>query len=394
MHEVISSGMNKLTVGADALAEYKELLGKGFDRYFPVLSKAIDDQIRDAYRGGFTYVNDKFKGYVTGGGVVLDVNSLYPTVMYNELLPYDEPLFVPDYPEPSEKYPLTIFSVTFVGKLKKRHIPCINKKTRIFNLPDYLHDIREPLTLTVTNVDWELFNEHYDIQVITWNGGWKFRGRQGIFKEYIDKWMHIKRNSSGGQREIAKLHLNSLYGKFATNPDVTGKIPIFEDNQIKLVRGPDETRAPVYTAMGVFITAYARSITIRAAQANYDTFAYADTDSLHLITDTLPDGIEVHPDKLGAWKKEYWFTKAIYARPKAYMEESTEYECDHNEWPDESHGEHCKVVTHIAGITLKRQQQLTFDDIYDGHKIEGKTVQKIVPGGAYIKDTTYTLKFG
>jgi hypothetical protein len=205
--------------------------------------------------------------------------------------------------------------------------------------------------------------------------------------------MKVKATSKGGAREIAKLHLNALYGKFATNPDVTGKVPVLEDDMIKLVRGPDETREPVYTAMGVFITAYARSITIRAAQRNYDIFAYADTDSLHLITDEIPTELEIHESNLGAWKIEYWFNKAMYIRPKAYMENATTHQCDHNEEPDISHGEHCKLVTHIAGLTVKKQLELTFDDLYDGHVIKGKTQQKTVSGGVVILDVDYTLKF-
>jgi hypothetical protein len=107
----------------------------------------------------------------------------------------------------------------------------------------------------------------------------------------------------------------------------------------------------------------------------------------------LPMGLEIHPSKLGAWKLEYWFSKAMYIRPKAYMEESTDYECDHNEEWDDSHGEHCKLVCHIAGLTVKKQLELTFDDLYDGHIIAGKTQQKVTSGGVVILDTNYTLKF-
>ncbi len=66
-------------------------------------------------------------------------------------------------------------------------------------------------------------------------------------------------------------------------------------------------KEPIYTAAGVFITSHARALTIRAAQASYDVFAYADTDSLHLLTDTVPDGIDVDPVRMGAGKFEYAF---------------------------------------------------------------------------------------
>src|SRR5690606_33639890 len=126
--------------------------------------------------------------------------------------------------------------------------------------------------------------------------------------------------STGGQREIAKLHLNSLYGKFASNPNVTGKIPILENDKVRFVSGEPATKEPVYTAAGVFITSYARGLTIRAAQQSYGVFAYADTDSLHLLSDTVPDGVDIHPTRMGAWKFEYAFSEAHFVRAKVYLE--------------------------------------------------------------------------
>lgn len=43
------------------------------------------------YRGGFTYCNPKYKEKIVGKGVVLDVNSLYPSILYGcngEVMPY------------------------------------------------------------------------------------------------------------------------------------------------------------------------------------------------------------------------------------------------------------------------------------------------------------------
>src|SRR5699024_12102952 len=107
----------------------------------------------------------------------------------------------------------------------------------------------------------------------------------------------IKETTTGGRQMEANLFHNSLYWKLATNPDVTGKYPELDEDTdtVRLVTGEPEQRDPVYTAMVVFITSWARDMTIRAAQENYDTFAYADTDSLHLITTVEPKGLEVHP---------------------------------------------------------------------------------------------------
>lgn len=388
----LRSGMDKLTVGADSLAEFKSIMGKRlFDKYFPVLPESMDNEIRKAYRGGFTYADKRFTGQRTCGGKVYDVNSLYPSVMYTSLLPYGEPIFDPVIPEITEDYPLFICNITFTAKLKKDHIPIIQVKgsTR-FSAVEYQRHIKEPVSMTCTNVDLELWHKHYDMEILSYNGGWSFRAVEGLFDEYIDKWMEVKANSTGGLRAIAKLHLNSLYGKFATNPDVTGKYPYLDDKGVvRLTIGEDETKDPVYTAMGVFITAYAREVTITAAQDNYDVFAYADTDSLHLLTNEHPLGLEIDPHKLGAWKHEYDFTSAVYVRPKAYIEHVGPNHC-RNKDHDHVHVPGCEYETHIAGLQDDVSQVLTFDDISDGRKFT-KKVPKAVPGGIVLENVGFTL---
>lgn len=378
MSEVLASGMKKLTVASDAMNEYKQLNGMTyFNKMFPVFDHAMDAEIRRAYRGGFTYADERFKGRIVGSGVVLDVNSLYPSVMKHKLIPYGDPMFQRGFVEPTKTHPLTIFSVTFTAKLKPDHIPCIQiKGNNLFLGTEYLKEIKEPTTMMVSNVDWDLYNDHYDIDVLAWGGGWKFHAVIGLFDSYIDKWSEIKAKETGGKREIAKLHLNSLYGKFASNPNVTSKIPMLEDGIVRLKRGTPETRPPVYTAAGVFITAHARDITIRSAQANYGVFAYADTDSLHLLQDEIPSNITVHPTDLGAWKFEYAFQNAYYIRPKAYLElkQNGEYE------------------NRIAGLPVDVSGSLTFDDLVEGKVLHGKLNPRTVPGGVVLKDVPFELK--
>lgn len=398
----LHQGMHKLTVGADALADFKSTIGKNqFDRLFPVLSYSMDAEIRRAYRGGFTYADPRFRGRLVGEGKVFDVNSLYPSVMYQQSIPYGEPQFVRGKVTPTKSHPLTIFGVTFTARLKPNHVPCIQiKHNMMFQANEYLHDIDEPTTLMMTNVDFDLMCEHYDVDVLAWENGWRFKAASGVFDTYIDKYMRIKANSTGGIREISKLFLNSLYGKFATRPDVTGKVPYLDDHgTVRLRRGIDEVRNPVYTAAGVFITSYARDVTIRAAQAHYDSFAYADTDSLHLLRPDVPDTLNVHPSDLGAWKHELDFEAAWYVRAKAYLE---------RDFQGNYHNAVAGIPTHISAA-------LTFDDLTPGRLIEvgkhgdvtrasawphdptapvavrGKLNPKPVPGGVVLTDTPYEL---
>ena len=72
-----SQGLDKMTIGSCALNEYKKILSfKNFKRYFP--PPKFHDDVKQSYRGGFTYLNPKFAEKQIGKGVVLDVNSLYP----------------------------------------------------------------------------------------------------------------------------------------------------------------------------------------------------------------------------------------------------------------------------------------------------------------------------
>lgn len=397
-------GMTKLTVGSDSLAEFKKITGtRLYDKLFPVLPDEMDAEIRAAYRGGFTYADTRFRGKVTRPGITYDVNSLYPSVMYDRVLPYGEPIYAPGLPSPTREYPLFIVSLTFTAKLKPGHIPCIQVKgSSHFLATEYQTEITEPVTISCTSVDLQLWEDHYDLDILSYNGGWLFRGVSGLFTEFIDKWMDVKANNEGGLRALAKLQLNALYGKFGTNPNITPKEPVYDPDTktVRLVLGDEETKDPIYTAMACFVTAYARDVTIRAAQDNYPNFAYADTDSLHLLIDDDPIGLDVDPHKLGAWKREYRFDAGLFVRAKAYIERLPSPTHDEADCPlagqdfgiRDKHGEWCRHVTHVAGMPDRIGARLTIPDFQEGKKFRGKLQPKRVPGGIVLEDIGFTLK--
>jgi hypothetical protein len=376
MRIVLASGMKRLTVGADSLAEFKSLHGKGFERTFPVLSKTVDDDIRLAYRGGIAMPNKKWARKRVGRGIVIDKNSMYPWVMRTKLLPYGKPWWSEVEEDDAD---LFILSLTFTAKLKPNHIPCIQIKRSIqFNSQDFLEEVNEPTTVSITSVDLEMWQEQYDLKIWAINGYWNFKGIEGLFNDYIDKWMAVKANSTGGARTIAKLHLNSLYGKFAKNTDVTGKRPVLDETgTVQYVMCDHEESNPVYTAMGAFITAYARQDLISSAQANYDRFLYCDTDSLHLLGEEEPD-LWLHPTELGAWKVEHDgepFDEAVFLRAKQYCERFGDYD-----------------DVHIAGLPHEIAARVRLEDMLQSRTWDGKLVPKRVPGGTVLANTTFTLK--
>ena len=389
---LFNMGLTKMTAGSNALSEYKEItkINKFRSLYKP-LNYDIDKDIRKAYRGGFTYLNPLYKNKSVGSGEVLDVNSLYPSVMYKEILPFGEPFFyIGEYQE-DKVYPLYIQRLTCCFKIKEGKIPTIQIKHSRFVDNEYLTDSgNEPVALTLTSIDLKLFLEQYDVWDLNYESGWKFKGMRGLFTKYIDKWIGVKNEAtvSGnkGMRQVAKIMLNSLYGKFATSLDVQSKIPYIENDIVKYRLGEKTTKDGVYLPMGAFITAYARDKTIRTSQAikdysiekyGVDMYCYSDTDSIHTILpiEELKQFCEIDDVKLGAWKHENHFERAKFIRQKTYLEEID--------------GE---IQITCAGLPQRCYDQVTWENFKEGLKVDGKLAFHHVKGGVILRETEFTIK--
>lgn len=405
-------GLDKMTIGSCAMDEYKKLINKkNFKRFYP--PPQYDDDVRQSYKGGFTYLNPEFASKVVGKGMVFDVNSLYPSVMYgceDEYLPFGTPVFYKGKYEQDDIYPLYIQMIRCQFELKEGYIPTIQIKHGYgFRGNEYLSSSNDlEVALCLTNVDLELFLEHYDVYNLEYISGWKFRGCKGngLFGAYIDKWSGIKIQSkiegNHGMYLIAKLFLNNLYGKFGTGTLIKSKIPYFseEDNLIHFKDGEDEIRDGVYIAMASYITSYARRKTITAAQKiedNYRSgkssvrFVYADTDSLHLVLNGESEenfikscGLDIDDTKLGAWKYESKFNKAKFLRQKCYIENSTEDISNDNP-------EYELKIT-VAGMPKGCYPYVDFDNFEIGKSYKGKLQPKRVPGGVVLADVDFTIK--
>lgn len=391
-------GLDRMTAGSDSLKGFKDILStKKFNKVFPKLSLPMDKEIRRAYRGGFTWLNDKYKEKEIGEGMVFDVNSLYPSQMYTRPLPYGAPIVFQGKYEKDEQYPLYIQRIRFEFELKEGYIPTIQiKKNPFFKGNEYLKNSgAEPVELYLTNVDLELIQEHYELYNVEYIDGFKFREKTGLFEDFIDKWTYVKTHEEGAKKQLAKLMLNSLYGKFASNPDVTGKVPYLKDDGSLGFRvGDEEYKDPVYTPMGVFITAWARFTTITAAQACYDRIIYCDTDSIHLTGTEVPEIIKdiVDPKKLGYWAHESTFKRAKYLRQKTYIQDIYVKEVDGKLIecsPDEATT--TKFSVKCAGMTDTIKKKVTFDNFAVGFSSMGKPKPVQVNGGVVLVDSVFTI---
>jgi hypothetical protein len=388
----------KLTTGADCLANFKDLIGeRKFNTLFPMLNPILDGDLRKAYRGGYVYVAPQWKNVVMGTGIRLDVNSLYPWAMRENVMPFGKPKRGKGKPKPTKEYPLWVGEVTFTAKLKPGKLPCIQPKSGFsFNSREYITETAEPLTMWFCNVDWALIEESYDLTVYEWGGYYLFHGQLGMYDDYIDTGMVGKANAtSAGERQNWKLWLNNLYGKTGQKIDVTGKQPkLGLDHVVSYVQGKKELRDPVYVPTAVFTTAYARNKTIRTAWLFGDRFAYCDTDSIHAAGTEVPEGVEVHPTNLGAWKLEATFTRAKFLRCKTYVEDVI------------VSGDETKLEFTCAGMSEGLKSVMTFDDFAPGFTTDTrlgevkpqyldqrlwKLVPKNVVGGVVLVPRPFTI---
>lgn len=443
-------GHKRLTIGSCCLAEYKESIGgKTYDRYFPQLydiqidesfgSPTAGDYINLSYHGGWCYVNKGKERQVYTNGVTLDVNSLYPSMMSSEsgnYYPIGEPTFWQGNYIPSEArdgfhYYFVRFKTKFY--IKPKHLPFVQiKKTMMYkpnemlessevfnpkdgkhydcyyNLDGELVSSRQELTMTMT--DFALFREHYELVDFEILDGCYFKSAIGIFDKYIEKYKKIKTESEGAVRELAKLFLNNLYGKLASSTVSNFKVAFLKDDGVigfwtQLAN--DKTAG--YIACGSAITSYARNFTIRAAQKNYDSFCYADTDSIHCACNEEDIvGVKIHPKNFCAWKCEAHWNYGKFIRQKTYVEHVTEtdkgkcepyYNLKCAGMPERSKKLFLKSIGEKIDIEAQNKQEQEFlqkarsiDDFDIGLSVAGKLLPKRIKGGIVLVDTMFQIR--
>lgn len=368
---MFNEGHDKLTIGSCCLAEYKKIMGKDdYEQFFPnIYDISLDKEIhryenagewvRKSYKGGWCYLVKGKEGKIYHNGTTADVNSLYPSVMSSESgnrYPVGKPYFwignfIPSYVFGENKYYFVRIKTRFY--IKQGYLPFVQiKDSLMYRSTECLMstDVWDPVTqkyythyrdskgnvcdtrveLVLTMTDYELLKEHYELVDFEILDGCWFYAQIGIFDEYIEKYKKIKLESKGARRELAKLFLNNLYGKMASNMDSSFKLAYVKpDKTIGFTCVSEKDKKPGYIPVGSAITSYARNFTIRAAQKNYHGvdkpgFIYADTDSIHC---DLPaeqiEGITVHDKNFCCWKLEAYWDEAIFSRQKTYIEHVT-----------------------------------------------------------------------
>lgn len=384
LKEIKENGMLNMTTASCAYHNFS----KDFpfmNSYFPILDEQFLIEYRQAYRGGRSQVNPDYENVICHNVKRFDVNSMYPYIMHDMELPYGKPIKCKEM----GKYKFELYKMNITFKLKEGHLPTLLKKNVMFGEGSYYieSDIME--CIYISNIDFEILKRHYNIEFMMVQEIWGFNTTTSIFKRYIDKWYAVKNTTTGGKRIIAKLMLNSLYGKFGSNCKGKSKIPYLDEDGILCFKNTEEQdMRKYYLPMAIAIVSYAHLILDDAIVATgVDKFVYCDTDSVHTLGD-LP--IEMIDNTiLGKFKLEGVELTSKYVRQKTYV--YTEYNKKTNE---------IEYNITCAGMDSKTKDlclKLYGDDIFKvfqrGFTIEGcKLMPEQVKGGIILRPTSFQIR--
>jgi len=364
----------------------------------PQLSGKISDDIRQSYTGGSVdmYIPKAKKGVKIK---CYDVNSLYPTVMKNCLMPIGVPTFFQGDIRAIDKDAFGFFFCKIIAPDKIKH-PIIQTHVKTNG------GIR-----TIAPIgQWSdmLFSMEMDNAMKL---GYKFE-RKNIFKDYVDTLYSLRLNypKSKPLNLIAKLLLNSLYGRFGmvdTFPnidiidnsdfvkfeekfldDIMDFVPL--DNKVMVVYrsnqkdintlldGHKETHN-VSIAIASAITAYSRIHMSQFKNHSEYNLYYSDTDSIY-IDSPLPKEL-VNSKILGKMKLEHIINKAIFLAPKVYYLETEDGKVIYK----------VKGLSHEIELTKNDFESLLCKDAFL-EKLQTKWKKHIEEGNISVIDQLYTLQ--
>lgn len=306
----------KLTNAGIAFEAFKEL--SMFEQLCPKTSKQQYDAWKGSYRGGFVYSNPK--GIVTNVKMI-DCNSMYPHIYSTIEMPYGNAFKFNDW-EKLERYKFYIVNIFIKYELKPGYIPIIGGGVSKYGGINYKSSSNgEFEELTLCNIDLELIKRFYNCEIIL-RSGWGFDTKKEFFKEYAETFIKVKNANKGIKRSVAKVMLNSPYGKTAMNG--LGEIKKYDiDEKHHIVKGEVigyEVNDDVfqYLPIAIQITAGARKLLLETAETiGFENVYYMDTDSIKFKD--VPTDIKCDPDKLGAWKDEGYCELFKTIAPKKYV---------------------------------------------------------------------------
>ena len=330
--------------------------------------------IRSSNRGGLTIPNRKgIHKHVDH----YDYNSMYPSQMVHTYTPVGRVLREPptngvlvscgELPEGGSlgvRTPYTyLLAPRGTFRLKKKMVPCVQwKKTdqcqmyaldKVYTPSDYVPDFFLDGSFHFWKDEWDIILRCYDFEGDEGDDFLYFECMNNVLlRNYVTTVYEKKRNATNeSERNLAKMYLNSLYGKFLSRPD--GKRITYRNGyrEEELV----EDREMYYLPLGSWIAMMGRVTLMKAILSLKNPardFYYSDTDSIFCRHGAKLD-ISIGKE-LGQAKMEHEDVVMSLVGAKTYQ----------LMWEDE---EGIQVVTKCAGLSTEVTDQIPFGELKEGN---------------------------
>lgn len=298
------------------------------DFKIPVTTGKVFEFIKESYTGGSTDM------YIPKGENILcfDVNSLYPSVMRDNLFPVGNiNEFEGDITILKDKYWIADVDVKTKRDLQHPYLQ-IHHKTK-----GGLRTISPNGAFSMKIHSCEYFNALKDYNFTIKNG--YFFDQANIFSKFVDELykLRISYPKDNPMNFVCKLILNSLYGRFGMHQIIEKSEFMNKNEFLELTKNYEVTDFLDLEESGLFVsyedsellkndhnisisiasavTAYARVLMSRFKNRKDFKLYYTDTDSI-FIDKELPTNII--NNELGNFKLEYILKEAIFLGPKVY----------------------------------------------------------------------------
>lgn len=316
-----NNGRMSLTIASTSLKTFQS----GYLKNKLIMAnRKTNDEMKQGYYGGRTEI---FRMYLKEGKYkCYDVNSLYPFVMFNNRFPISKPrkFINPDMSMIKNSLGITKAIVTTPKKMYLPLLPYrleINKVTKlVFPLGKFIGYWDNVLL----NKALELGYKVKPLETMVFDGEY-------IFEDYVKNFHNLKQKTKKNTPShiLAKLMLNSLYGKFGQNQDSECIKKIVDPRDFKkyditdvfdidhnLFRVKTESKGNFFLPqISIHVTALALlhlyNVMEKIIQEEKQ-LAYCDTDSIFTNAN-----LKIN-NKLGGMKKEYSFKKGYFLLPKTY----------------------------------------------------------------------------
>lgn len=300
LSEYDQRGLCKITAGGASMEAFVSGEWKWYYDKFPQLKPETKESLHDAYIGGFMVAREG----MYGKAVDVDCNSMYPSILRNEWLPWGLPEPYDGAYEQDDDMPLHCDELTFRAELKPNGYPFLLDNRSVYGL-NRLTSTRGYVTRVLTDIDQKLLYENYTVSVYRHVRGWKFRRSKGFFRSFVDEWGDLKQKATGEKRQMAKLVMNALVGKMASLPKGVVMLPTSEDGMTldwDVAQREESNLKTDFLPVPVWVNAYARRKLMDVCHANSDRLLYANTDGCVLSGWEPVESCEIHPTELGKWK--------------------------------------------------------------------------------------------